>query len=84
VQDGAGAALKSFPPRSVQELAAHRDVLLLYASTNWAAVLVGWVGAYLAMQTFAVPGEFWDTTGQPLLPPSRPTSERDAEPLCDF
>lgn len=48
--------LTTFPPRSLADLVAQRDVLLLYASTHPRLVLVGLCAGYVLMQTFAVPG----------------------------
>lgn len=48
--------LRAFPPRTLPDLAAQRDVLKGYAAASPAAVLAGYCGAYLLMQTFAIPG----------------------------
>ncbi|KAL4430831.1 hypothetical protein ABPG75_006087 [Micractinium tetrahymenae] len=50
------ATLHNFPPRTLPELAAQRDVLLDYAAAEPAAVLVGFCATYILMQTFAIPG----------------------------
>ncbi|KAI7841563.1 hypothetical protein COHA_004733 [Chlorella ohadii] len=48
--------LRSFPPSSLQQLAAQRDVLKGYAAESPTAVAAGYCAAYLLMQTFAIPG----------------------------
>lgn len=48
--------LRRFPPRSLPDLIAQRDVLLSYTASQPALVAGGYVGAYVLMQTFAVPG----------------------------
>ena len=56
LQESDLAVLKDFPPRTLPALAAQRDVLLSYAAASPATVAVGYCGAYLLMQTFAIPG----------------------------
>ena len=47
------AVLRRFPPSSLQQLAAQRDVLLAYAAESPAAVAAGFCAAYLLMQVGA-------------------------------
>ena len=48
--------LRQFPPQSLQGLVAQRNVLQAYAATYPRVVATGLCGAYVFMQTFAVPG----------------------------
>ena len=48
------AVLRSFPPSSLQELAAQRDVLVAYAAASPLAVAAGYCGAYILMQVGAL------------------------------
>lgn len=50
------ALLRAFPPRTLPQLAAQRDVLKRYAAAAPCSVLAGYCAAYVLMQTFAVPG----------------------------
>lgn len=52
-QAGDLAVLRSFPPSSLQQLAAQRDVLKRYAAESPAAVAAGFCAAYLLMQVGA-------------------------------
>lgn len=54
--------LRHFPPRTLPELAAQRDVLLAYAKASPAAVLGGYCAAYVLMQ---VGCRQWVTTWLP-------------------
>lgn len=47
------AVLRSFPPSSLQDLAAQRDVLVAYAAASPLAVAAGYCGAYILMQVGA-------------------------------
>lgn len=48
--------LRHWPPRSLPELAAQRDVLLAYAEAAPVPVAAGFCGAYVLMQSCAIPG----------------------------
>jgi uncharacterized membrane protein YdjX (TVP38/TMEM64 family) len=56
LQDEDIALLRAFPPRTLPQLAAQRDVLKRYAAAAPCAVLAGYCAAYVLMQTFAIPG----------------------------
>lgn len=53
MQDEDRAVLRAFPPRTLPDLAAQRDVLRGYARTAPLAVLAGYSGAYVLMQVRA-------------------------------
>ena len=48
--------LRRFPPRTLGDLKAQRDVLLAYAATSPGLVLCGFCCCYVLLQTCAVPG----------------------------
>ena len=50
------AVLRHFPPRTLPELAALREVLLAYRQRAPATVAVGFCGVYILMQSLAIPG----------------------------
>ncbi|KAK9901612.1 hypothetical protein WJX75_004724 [Coccomyxa subellipsoidea] len=50
------AILRQFPPLSISQLAAQRDVVQSYAAEHLVATLVGWTMVYVFMQMFAIPG----------------------------
>lgn len=50
LQEEQAAVMRTFPPRTLPELVAQREVLLTYASAEPAAVLVGFCATYILMQ----------------------------------
>ncbi|CAL8468082.1 g7621 [Coccomyxa elongata] len=50
------ATLRQFPPLSIPQLAAQRDVVQNYAAEHLVATLIGWTLVYVFMQMFAIPG----------------------------
>lgn len=69
--------LRSFPPSSLQQLAAQRDVLLAYAAESPAAVAAGFSAAYLLMQVGGGRARLYAEV--PTTPPFRLTSARPAQ-----
>ncbi|BDA42227.1 Transmembrane protein 41 homolog [Coccomyxa sp. Obi] len=53
---GDWATLRQFPPLSISQLAAQRDVVQNYAAEHLVATLIGWTLVYVFMQMFAIPG----------------------------
>lgn len=56
LQAGDARVLQRFPPRTLGDLKAQRDVLLAYAATSPGLVLCGFCCCYVLLQTCAVPG----------------------------